>query len=165
MIATTYAKPATLALALLAALPLVANSAPMPANETVVGLKGRWAGPGEAIYKDGKREAFKCVVVYFTDKAGAAVRQTISCKSEGLELSLKNEWAVKEGSITGTWHETHYELKGTLLGSVDTAGYNLYAENEFANATIAVRSSGCEQEVVMKFSKQVDVLTAKLRKC
>ena len=36
-------------------------------GELVVSLIGRWAGNGEAQFKDGKHEPFKCVVVYFTD--------------------------------------------------------------------------------------------------
>jgi hypothetical protein len=138
---------------------------PSTSGKLVTSLIGRWAGPGEAQYKDGKREPFKCVAVYFADKAGERVKQTIHCTSSGLELSLESAWAVKDGSISGTWHETKYELKGTLLGSLDPEGYSLYAENEFANATISVRTSACQQDVVMKFSKQVDMLTAKLKKC
>ena len=134
-------------------------------GDIVIGLQGRWAGNGEAQFKDGKHEPFKCVVVYFTDKAGDKVRQTIRCNSERLDLNLENEWKVSEGSITGTWHETKYELKGTLLGNLDPDGYNLYAENEFANATISVRTSACKQDIVMKFSKEVDLLTAQLKKC
>lgn len=134
-------------------------------GDLVTSLVGRWAGNGEALYKDGKHEPFKCVVVYFTDHAGNEVKQTIRCNSDSLDLNVESAWKVKEGSITGTWHETKYELKGTLLGSLDPEGYSLYAENEFANATISVRTSACSQDVVMKFSKAVDLLTAKLKKC
>ena len=134
-------------------------------GELVTSLIGRWAGNGDAVFKDGQHSPFKCVVVYLTDHAGGQVKQTIRCNSERLDLQLESSWQVKEGSITGTWHETKYELRGTLLGSLDPEGYNLYAENEFANATISVRTSACSQDVVMKFSKEVDLLTAKLRKC
>jgi len=142
-----------------------ANAAAPAGGEIVTGLAGRWAGNGEAQFKDGKHEPFKCVVVYFTDKAGDTVKQTIRCNSERIDLNLENEWKVSEGSIKGTWHETKYELKGTLLGNLDPEGYNLYAENEFANATISVRTSACQQDIVMKFSKEVDLLTAQLKKC
>ena len=141
------------------------GAAPSSSGQLVTSMIGRWAGPGEAVYKDGKHEAFKCVAVYFADKAGEKVKQTIHCTSPGLELTLESAWAVKDGSISGTWHETKYELKGTLLGSLDQDGYSLYAENEFANATISVRTSTCQQDIVMKFSKQVDLLTARLKKC
>lgn len=164
----TMVRPvAVLAIALGAmSIPAAALGTAAPTSgELVTSLVGRWAGPGEAQYKDGKREPFKCVVVYFTDKVGDAVKQTIHCTSASLELQLESAWAVKDGSITGTWHETKYELKGTLLGSLDPAGYSLYAENEFANATISVRTSTCQQDVVMKFSKQVELLTAQLKKC
>jgi hypothetical protein len=134
-------------------------------GELVTALIGRWAGKGDAVFKDGKHEPFKCVVVYFTDHAGDAVKQTLRCNSDRLDLNVESEWQVKEGSITGTWHETKYELKGTLLGSLDPEGYNLYAENEFGNATISVRTSACSQDVVIKFSKEVDLLTAQLKKC
>ena len=134
-------------------------------GELVTSLIGRWAGNGDAQFKDGKHEPFKCVVVYLTDKAGGQVKQSIRCNSARLDLNLESNWKVSQGSITGTWHETKYELNGTLLGSLDPDGYNLYAENEFANATISVRTSACEQDVVMKFSKQVDLLTAQLKKC
>jgi len=146
--------------------PATAQATASPSSgEMVVSLIGRWAGNGQAVFKDGKHEPFKCVVVYLTDKLGDQVKQTIRCNSERLDLQLESSWMVKEGSITGTWHETKYELKGTLLGSLDPEGYNLYAENEFANATISVRTSACSQDVVMKFSKEVDLLTAQLKKC
>lgn len=134
-------------------------------GELVVSLIGRWAGNGEAQFKDGKHEPFKCVVVYFTDKAGAQVKQIIRCNSARLDLNVESHWKVSEGSITGTWEETKYDLKGSLLGNLDPNGYNLYAENEFGNATISVRTSACQQDVVMKFSKEVDLLTAELKKC
>ena len=138
---------------------------PDASGQLVTALIGRWAGAGEALFKDGKHEPFKCVVVYLTDKIGEKVRQTIRCNSPRLDLALESDWQVSAGSITGNWHETKYELKGTLLGSMDAQGYNLYAENEFANATISVRTSACQQDVVMKFSKEVDLLTAQLKKC
>jgi len=157
--ATAFAMAAAL-------MPAAALATATPTSgELVTSLIGRWAGKGEAVFKDGKHEPFKCVVVYFTDKAGDQVRQTIRCNSERLDLSLESNWKVKDGSITGDWRETRYELKGSLLGSVDPEGYNLYAENEFANATISVRTSSCSQDVVMKFSKEVDLLTAQLKKC
>lgn len=134
-------------------------------GQLVTALIGRWAGKGEALFKDGQHEPFKCVVVYLTDHDGNAVKQSIRCNSERLDLNVESAWDVKEGSITGTWHETKYELKGTLLGNLDPEGYNLYAENEFGNATISVRTSACSQDVVMKFSKEVDLLTAQLKKC
>lgn len=140
-------------------------AAPDSSGRLVTALVGRWAGDGEALFKDGKHEPFKCVVTYFTDAAGDKVKQNIRCNSPRLDLMLESSWQVSAGSITGTWHETKYELKGTLLGSVDPEGYNLYAENEFANATISVRTSACQQDVVMKFSKEVDILTAQLKKC
>lgn len=141
------------------------SAVPDPSGELVTNLIGRWAGNGDALFKDGKHEPFKCVVVYFTDKAGDKVKQTIRCNSTRLDLAVESNWQVSAGSITGTWRETKYELKGTLLGSMDPEGYNLYAENEFANATISVRTSACQQDVVMKFSKEVDTLTAQLKKC
>ena len=147
-------------------MPVAALATATPTSgELVTSLIGRWAGNGDAQFKDGKHEPFKCVVVYLTDHAGSKVKQTIRCNSERLDLQVESDWQVSEGSITGTWHETKYELKGTLLGSLDPEGYNLYAENEFANATISVRTSSCQQDVVMKFSKEVDLLTAQLKKC
>ena len=133
--------------------------APDASGQLVNALIGRWAGNGEAVFKDGKHELFKCVVTYFTDKAGDKVKQSLRCNSERLDLSLESNWQVSAGSITGTWRETKYELKGTLLGSMDPEGYNLYAENEFANATISVRTSACQQDVVMKFSKEGNYIT------
>ena len=153
------------AAAALAAVTLSSQAgAPAPGG-LVGGLAGRWAGPGEALFKDGGHTAFKCVVVYLTDKAGSQVRQTVRCESDRLDLNLENDWKVQDGSISGTWRETKYELHGSLLGSLDPEGYNLYGENEFGSATISVRTSTCEQDVVMKFSKEVDLLTAKLKKC
>ena len=143
----------------------VASKISMTPADTVVGLAGRWAGQGSAEFKNGKTEAFKCIVTYFPDSKATRLQQNIRCKSDHLEISLASDWSIADGSITGTWRETKYELKGTLIGNVEAGGYNLYAENEFANASITVHQDGCQQDIVMKFSKQVDLLTAALHKC
>jgi hypothetical protein len=131
----------------------------------VAGLVGRWSGGGSAEFKDGSVEPFKCVVTYLTDKSGQKVQQTIRCNSSKLDLNVVSDWKVSDGSISGTWKETKYELDGTLIGNLESDGYNLYAENQFANATISVKATACRQDVIMKFSKQVDLLTAALTKC
>lgn len=142
---------------------------PEPANfsvtDSVKALSGRWAGSGSATMKNGQQENFKCVATYFMNDAASQVRQNLRCKSERLEISLTSNWTVTGEAISGDWQETKYKLEGRLMGNFEETGFSLYAENEFASAAIAVKTSDCTQDVTMTFSKQVELLTASLKKC
>ncbi|MEZ5774177.1 MAG: hypothetical protein R3D33_05580 [Hyphomicrobiaceae bacterium] len=140
-------------------------SADVDDGGSVAGLAGRWAGEGSVRYTSGRTDPFKCVVTYFTDESASKVRQNLRCNNGDMQIQLKSDWQVDGSSITGTWQETKYDLSGTLMGHVASDGVSLYAENEFASAAIYVRTSGCEQSVTMTFSKQVEELTARLRRC
>ena len=142
---------------------------PEPATFDVAGsvkaLSGRWAGNGSATMKSGKQEDFKCVATYFMNEEASKVRQNLRCKSEQLEISLVSNWQVAGEAITGDWRETKYNLEGMLMGNFEEEGFSIYAENEFASAAIAVKTSPCTQDVTMTFSRQVNLLTATLKKC
>ena len=136
-----------------------------PVVDPMKSLAGRWAGEGSAHFKSGESEDFKCVATYFLDGASTKVKQNLRCKSPRFEISLVSNWDVADGAITGNWEETKYDLKGKLMGNVAEDGFSLFAENEFASAAIAVKVSACEQAVTMTFDKQVELLTANLKKC
>lgn len=134
-------------------------------SAVIQGLKGRWAGAGKARLEDGRHVAFDCIATYFMNKQSTRLRQNLRCKSEEMQIQLVSNLAVDGHALSGTWEETKYKLKGTLIGNVDQHGLALYAENEFANAAISVAVGTCDQAVTMRFSRQVSELTASLKKC
>ena len=128
-------------------------------------LAGRWAGNGTAVYPDGRNEAMRCVALYKRDQAPGQMRQAIRCKGADIELKLGGSWVVKDGAISGTWTEDTYSLSGNLSGAAVPTGFDVKATSTFADATVAVRMSGCRQDIVMTFTQQVDQMKLSLRKC
>lgn len=141
--------------------------APVEARDIylVQGLSGRWSGAGSAQFSDGSAETLKCVVTYIPTDDATSVRQSIRCKSRSLEIQLAGAWAIDDGVITGTWEERKYSLSGSLRGRSEHGGFNFKASNLFLNANVNVKVTGCVQDIVMRFSTQVDLLTAALHKC
>ena len=169
-----------IALVLVPALPapaseLDASGVPVPAAVSagdsfhdlslIEDLAGRWAGAGTAVYPDGASEALRCVAVYARERVAGEMREMIRCKGANLELKLGGNWAVKNGTIAGTWTEDTYSLSGRLNGFSVPAGFDFKATSTFADASVSVRMSGCRQDIVMTFSQQVDHLKMALRKC
>jgi len=158
-----------------AASELDAAGVPVPAAVTARGgfhdssliedLAGRWAGNGMALYPDGHNEALRCVALYLREGAPGQMRQAIRCKGADIELKLGGSWTVKGGAISGTWTEDTYSLAGDLNGAAVPAGFDVRATSTFADATVAVRMSGCRQDIVMTFSREIDQMTLALRKC
>lgn len=131
----------------------------------IADLAGRWAGKGTAVYPGGRSEALRCVALYVRDRAPGQMRQVIRCKGADMELKLGGSWTVKNGAIAGTWTEDTYSLSGKLNGTAVAAGFDVRATSAFADATVAVRMSGCRQDILMTFTQQVDHMKLALRKC
>ncbi len=165
----------TLVLPAAAASELDATGVPVPAaisardafhdRSLIEDLAGRWAGNGTAIYPDGSSEPLRCVALYVRERAEGQVREMIRCKGTNMELKLGGNWAVKNGTIAGTWTEDTYSLAGKLNGLAVPTGFDIKATSTFADASVSVRMSGCRQDIVMTFSQQVDHLKMALRKC
>jgi len=134
-------------------------------------LAGRWSGQGSALFTDGTSEKLHCVATYVAAAArsGAAgpgeVQQVIRCKGANTDLKLGGAWTIRGGAIAGTWTEETYSLSGKLSGRSVPTGFDLKATSTFADASVAVRLSGCTQDIVMTFSQDVDRLHVALRKC
>lgn len=128
-------------------------------------LAGRWSGIGSALYSDGSNEQLRCVATYSPDRKGPAVHQAIRCKGAAMDLKLGGAWTIKDGTIAGTWTEETYSLSGSLNGKAATAGFDVKATSTFADVAVAVRLSGCTQDIVMTFSQQIDRMHLALHKC
>jgi hypothetical protein len=128
-------------------------------------LAGRWSGSGSARYTDGSNESLRCVVTYAPQHQAGDMRQNIRCKGVNFELELRGAWSIKAGHIAGTWNETTYSLEGTLTGASVADGFNIAATSSFADAKVNVRIDGCQQNITMRFSQQVEILKAVLKKC
>jgi hypothetical protein len=161
---------------------LDANGVPVPTpvsakaafhDTSLVGdLAGRWSGQGSALYTDGTTEKLRCVATYIPEDArsGTAgvlgqMQQVIRCKGANMELKLGGAWTIRDGAIAGTWTEETYSLSGKLTGKAVPSGFDLKATSTFADASVAVRLSGCTQDIVMTFTQEVDRMHLALRKC
>jgi len=157
---------------------LDANGVPVPIpvaatssfhDSSLIGdLVGRWSGQGSALYTDGTSEKLRCVATYSptgSSPSASQMQQVIRCKGANMELKLGGSWTLRSGAISGTWTEETYSLAGKLTGKAVPTGFDLQATSTFADASVAVRLSGCTQDIVMTFTQQVDKMHLALRKC
>ena len=82
-----------------------------------------------------------------------------------MDLKLGGSWSIKNGAIAGTWTEETYSLSGNLSGNAAPSGFDVKATSTFADVAVAVRMSGCTQDITMTFSQQIDRMHLALRKC
>ena len=131
-------------------------------------LAGRWSGVGQVEWKSGRREPYQCVVTYYLGDGGASMKQQLRCKNGGTEnkLDLATAVRVNGGRITGTWEDRLYSMTGTVSGKVTPTGYEADASNAMFRARFEIEmASACEQSVTIRPSRDIEVITALLKKC
>ena len=133
----------------------------------IAGLAGRWAGAGTVQWKNGRREPYKCTVTYFLGDNATRVKQTLRCQSpDENKLEIATLMQISGGEISGTWEEVLSSMKGTVKGRVTETGYEAYAHNQFFNAAFEIEmANACEQQVTIRPSRDIAVITAILKKC
>jgi hypothetical protein len=73
---------------------------------------------------------------------------------------------VSGDDISGTWEERATAMTGLVEGHVTGDGYQALAHNKFFNARFEIAMAGaCEQSVVIRPSRDIERITATLRKC
>ena len=157
---------ATLALGLaaLTAQPIASQGA---IQRPIADLAGRWAGAGTVQWKNGRETPYKCTVTYFLTDNNTRVKQTLRCQgTDETKLEIATMMQVSGEAITGTWEERLSAMTGTVKGKVTANGYEALAHNQFFNAAFEIAmASACEQQVTIRPSRDIALITANLRKC
>jgi hypothetical protein len=137
------------------------------ARTPLLDLPGRWTGTGTVQWKTGRTEPYKCIVTYFLEASGASLKQNLRCSSAAdHKLDLATLMQIADGQITGTWEEKLTSMKGAVKGKVTEQGFEALAHNQFFNAQLEINmASGCEQSVAIRPSREIQLITANLRKC
>ena len=166
----SHAAPAlagSCALVLAASLAGAAPAGNEPARNPISDLAGRWAGAGTVQWKNGNTQPYKCVVTYFLGDNATRVKQTLRCQSpDENKLEIATLMQVSGENITGTWEERLSAMTGTVKGKVTANGYEAFAQNQFFNAAFEIAiASACEQQVVIRPSRDIALITANLKKC
>jgi hypothetical protein len=159
-------KAASLALCLaaLTAHPMTSQGA---IQRPIADLAGRWAGAGTVQWKNGRETPYKCTVTYFLTDHNSRVKQTLRCQgTDETKLEIATLMQVSGDAITGTWEERLSAMTGTVKGRVTANGYEALAHNQFFNAAFEIAmASACEQQVTIRPSRDIALITANLRKC
>lgn len=134
-------------------------------NKHIQSLAGRWTGTGVVQWKNGSQEPYNCIVTYFLDDTGAQVKQNLRCSGQSGKLDLAALMQVNGGAITGTWEERTSLMRGDVKGRVTSDGFEAMAQNSHFNARFEIAmQSLCEQTVIITPSRQIQQITATLRK-
>jgi hypothetical protein len=159
---------AAAAIALLTGSTFAAASEPAAVpTHTINDLAGRWAGTGIIKYTDGQSQPYKCTVTYIVTGNGGGVKQTLRCQTQDEnKLEIASTLQVSGGAITGTWEENRHAMTGTVRGKVTPTGYQALAQNSFFQAAFEISQlSPCEQQVTIRPSRDITVISARLKKC
>jgi hypothetical protein len=138
-----------------------------PPTHTINDLAGRWAGTGTIKFTNGQSQPYKCTVTYFVTGNGVGVKQTLRCQTQDdNKLEIASTMQVSAGAINGTWEENQHAMSGTVRGKVTPTGYQALAQNQFFQAAFEINQvSPCEQQVTIRPSRDVALISARLRKC
>ena len=139
-------------------------------GEGIDGLAGRWSGTGLVTWKNGRQEPYNCVVTYYLTEGGAAVKQLLKCNDNrgGNEAKIDLRTAMKfaGGQLTGRWEDRLYSLEGDVTGRVTARGFEANASHPLFQARLEIdMTTSCEQSVTIRPSRDIEVITATLKKC
>ena len=157
---------AVLGVALLPAASTTPGNGAAP-QTAITDLAGRWAGAGTVRWKNGNEQPYKCIVTYFLGDNATRVKQTMRCSSaDDVKLEIATLLQVSGETITGTWEDRSGSLNGTITGKVRPNGYEALAQHRLFNAAFEIEMpTACEQQVTIRPSREISVITANLRKC
>ena len=157
---------AVLGIALLSTTTTTPSKSAAP-QTAITDLAGRWAGAGTVRWKSGNEQPYKCVVTYFLGDNATRVKQTLRCQgADDVKLEIATLLQVSGETISGTWEHRRGTLSGTVTGKVRPNGYEALAQHQLFNAAFEIEMpSACEQQVTIRPSREISVITASLRKC
>lgn len=146
-------------------LPKETRQTPPQDGRHIQSLAGRWTGTGLVQWKNGSQEPYNCIVTYFLDDAGARVKQNLRCSGQSGKLDLATLMLVNGEAITGTWEERTSLMRGDVKGRVTSDGFEATAQNSHFNARFEIAmQSLCEQTVIITPNRQIQQITATLKK-
>ncbi len=126
---------------------------------------GRWVGNGRLFFKGGKTENVKCRVTYFLSGDSAELKQTIRCASASGKIEVKSLMRHDGKTLSGTWHETIYEMKGALSGKPIKNGLNVRVNGDRLSATMQLLFLKGKQIAEIHFNSETLIgLTLVLKK-
>lgn len=131
-----------------AATPVVAEGRWPPA-----GIQGFWSGEGRLALREGKFETVKCRVTYLQDAAAgqSELKQNVRCATADGKIEVKSVIRESSGSLTGTWEETVYNLKGDLTGKPTGKGFRIEVRSADLSANMDLLLKGSQQVIELQF--------------
>ncbi len=135
------------------------------AVQPFAGLVGRWVGEGRLGYSSGQNEKIRCRLTYFVKEAGHKLKQNIRCGTSGAKIEIKSDILHDQGTLTGTWRETTYDMKGSLRGRVTPEGFVVFVKSERIDAIMQISQNAKRQIVEIQFrGSEIIGMTLGLRK-
>lgn len=139
-------------------------------GDAIDALAGRWSGTGLVTWKNGRQEPYACVVTYYLTEGGAAVKQLLRCQDNRggneAKIDLRTAMKVSGDQLTGRWEDRLYSLEGDVTGKVTANGFEANASHPLFQARLEIAmTTSCEQSVTIRPSRDIEVITARMKKC
>jgi hypothetical protein len=130
-------------------------------------LRGRWAGMATLTPATGPNESYRCVATYFPSGDGSSLRQNLRCKSANYQFDGATNLQIAAGKITGRWQDKVNNWDGIVNGTVRADGFDILLSGNFFDAKMTVLNSPCQQSltIVLEEGLPVKKLVATLKKC
>ena len=114
--------------------------------EPIADLAGFWSGSGSVTLASGNTERVKCQVFYKASDS-TQLRQTLRCASADYTINATADLQVKGGSVTGSWEEKTYAVKGEVTGRFSGENFALLIKGANFTASMNVALSACKQSL------------------
>jgi hypothetical protein len=123
-------------------------------------ILGRWVGEGKLGFREGKFETVKCRVTYFTAEGAhlgqtslgqTSLKQYVRCATSGANIDVRSVITEAGGALSGTWHETVYNLKGDISGETTAKGFRVKVKSDDLSANMDLILNNDMQVIEIQF--------------
>lgn len=152
-------------IATLAAILVFVTASPQPLTAVGVAawppqnILGRWVGEGKLGFREGKFETVKCRVTYFTAEAAnlkpASLKQYVRCATSGANIDVRSVITEVGGTLSGTWEETVYNLKGEISGETTAKGFRVKVKSDELSANMDLMLNSDLQVIEIQFHNSI----------
>ena len=152
-------------LALLVFLPGLALAQARPAASGFADLSGSWSGTGSVTLSSGAVERIRCQATYEVMPSGTTFHQTLRCKSDSYDFSLRASVLRTGDAVAGTWTETVRNANGSISGRVSGSRIQATINGPAFTASLAMQTQGDRQSVdIRSQGTELSAITIAMRR-
>jgi len=112
-------------------------------------MAGTWTGGGKIDLTNDIHEKLRCRAQYTYTASSSSLSLSIRCASDNYKFELTSHVVDRNGSLSGTWQETAYNVSGSISGRMNGGHINAMARGDSFTAALVVNTNGNRQSVTI----------------